>query len=199
MWKFKSLKGRDKWLFLLTIGAVLCILAFPAERLAVRLPGAVKTNAGSIAGGAAGANVSGEGGSAGGAVPSFGGGSSASSSPSSAASLTSRADCETALEARVRSILEHVEGIGIVDVMIVQAPEKDSGSDYASVKTGSSLFGDLSGLSSSESESSDAAIQGIIISAEGGASPTIQAEISEAMQALFGLPAHKIKVLKRVE
>lgn len=34
MWKFKSLKGRDKWLFLLTIGIILCILAFPADRLA---------------------------------------------------------------------------------------------------------------------------------------------------------------------
>ena len=42
-------------------------------------------------------------------------------------------------------------------------------------------------------------ISGIIISAEGGGSPTVKAEISEAMEALFGLPAHKIKVLKRVE
>ena len=42
-------------------------------------------------------------------------------------------------------------------------------------------------------------ISGIIISASGGGSPQIKAEISEAMEALFGLPAHKIKVLKRVE
>jgi stage III sporulation protein AG len=189
MWKFKSLKGRDKWLFLLTIGAVLCILAFPAERLSVRLPGAVKASAGSISGGAAGEGVS-----AGSAVPTLVGGSSASS----ADSVSSRAACETALEARVRSILEHVEGIGTVDVMIVQAPESDSASDYTSVKTSSSLFGDLSGVSSSDSESTTP-IQGIIISAEGGESPVVQSEISEAMQALFNLPAHKIKVLKRVE
>jgi stage III sporulation protein AG len=194
MWKFKSLKGRDKWLFLLTIGAVLCILAFPAERLSVRLPGAVKASAGSISGGAAGGDVSGRGGSAGGAVPTLGGGSSASS----ADSVSSRAACETALEARVRSILEHVEGIGTVDVMIVQAPESDSASDYTSVKTSSSLFGDLAGVSSADSESTTP-IQGIIISAEGGESPVVQSEISEAMQALFNLPAHKIKVLKRVE
>ena len=42
-------------------------------------------------------------------------------------------------------------------------------------------------------------ISGIIISAEGGGAPGVQAEISAAMEALFGLPAHKIKVLKRVE
>lgn len=42
-------------------------------------------------------------------------------------------------------------------------------------------------------------IEGIIISARGGGSAQVKAEISEAMEALFGLPAHKIKVLKRVE
>ena len=40
-------------------------------------------------------------------------------------------------------------------------------------------------------------ISGIVISAQGGDNPSIQAEITEAMEALFGLPAHKIKVLKR--
>ena len=42
-------------------------------------------------------------------------------------------------------------------------------------------------------------ISGIVISAKGGDSPTVQAEISQAMEALFGLEPHKIKVLKRVE
>lgn len=42
-------------------------------------------------------------------------------------------------------------------------------------------------------------LSGIIISAAGGGSPAVQAEISEAMEALFGLPANKIKVLKRAE
>ena len=40
-------------------------------------------------------------------------------------------------------------------------------------------------------------ISGIIISTEGGGSPSVKAEIASAMEALFGLPAHKIKVLKR--
>ena len=42
-------------------------------------------------------------------------------------------------------------------------------------------------------------ISGIVISAQGGDLPSVQAEISQAMEALFGLEPHKIKVLKRVE
>ena len=42
-------------------------------------------------------------------------------------------------------------------------------------------------------------VLGIIISADGGGSSVVKAEISEAMEALFGLPSHKIKVLKRVK
>lgn len=42
-------------------------------------------------------------------------------------------------------------------------------------------------------------ISGIVISAQGGGIPTVKSEITDAMVALFDLPAHKIKVLKRVE
>ena len=42
-------------------------------------------------------------------------------------------------------------------------------------------------------------ISGVIISAEGGKSPQVQAEISAAVEALFDVPSHKIKVLKRIE
>ena len=44
MWKFKSLTGRDKWLFLLTIGVILCILAFPVGNGAL----SVKKTSGSV-------------------------------------------------------------------------------------------------------------------------------------------------------
>lgn len=40
-------------------------------------------------------------------------------------------------------------------------------------------------------------ISGIVISAQGGDLPSVQAEISQAMEALFGLEPHKIKVLKQ--
>ncbi len=42
-------------------------------------------------------------------------------------------------------------------------------------------------------------IGGVVVSASGGGSPAIQAEISAAVEALFDVPSHKIKVLKRAE
>ena len=42
-------------------------------------------------------------------------------------------------------------------------------------------------------------VSGVVISADGGGSPIVQTEISQAMEALFGIPSHKIKVLKRVK
>ena len=56
-----------------------------------------------------------------------------------------------------------------------------------------------SGIHASYLKELDPEISGMVISAQGGDSPKVQAEISQAMEALFGLEAHKIKVLKRVE
>ena len=132
---------------------------------------------------------------------------------------------EAQMENRIRNILKSVDGVGKVDVMVVlksssekvlrvdrstntsTTQEKDSGGGTRDVtnnqiQENTILAGSGSGSSTNapivEKELSPE-ISGIIISAEGGGSPTVKAEISEAMEALFGLPAHKIKVLKRVE
>lgn len=42
-------------------------------------------------------------------------------------------------------------------------------------------------------------ISGIVISAQGGGNASVAEGNFGSEQALFGLPAHKIKVLKRVE
>lgn len=42
-------------------------------------------------------------------------------------------------------------------------------------------------------------VTGIVVAAEGGDNAKVKAEISEAMEALFDVPPHKIKVLKRVK
>ena len=114
-----------------------------------------------------------------------------------------------------------VSGVGEVDVMIVLkssaekviqvdnstsksvTTEKGSGTDrsvesmdqeHSTVLTGSG-----SGQEPVVAKEVYPEIAGIVISASGGGQPSVQAEISEAMEALFGLPANKIKVLKRVE
>lgn len=85
---------------------------------------------------------------------------------------------EEVLEQRVCHILQGVEGVGEVDVMVSLSSDKVV-----------SMF----------EEEPDQEVLGIIISADGGDSSVVKTEISEAMEALFGLPSHKIKVLKRVK
>lgn len=93
---------------------------------------------------------------------------------------------ETALEARVSDILAGVDGVGEVEVMVVlkSAEETD-------------VFHAFSQNTSEKEQYPE--VTGIIISADGGGNAVVRTEISEAMEALFGLPAHKIKILKRVK
>ena len=128
---------------------------------------------------------------------------------------------EQDLEKRVREILRGVSGVGEVDVLIVLksstekviqvdnstsksvTTEKGSGTDRAveslEQEHSTVLTGSGSGQEPVVAKEVYPEIAGIVISASGGGQPSVQAEISEAMEALFGLPANKIKVLKRVE
>ncbi len=138
------------------------------------------------------------------------------------------ASYEAVLENRVKEVLKKVEGVGAVDVLIVlksseervyRTDGKSSQSSTKEVDSAggsrevteqqeevntvlSSGGGNLSGNGGSGAlleKELRPELSGIIISAQGGGSPAVKAEITEAMEALFGLPAHKIKVLKRVE
>lgn len=132
---------------------------------------------------------------------------------------------EAALERRVKEVLNRVDGVGAVDVLIVLKSSEervyrtDGKSSHATTREQDSSGGsreideqqeERSTVLSSGGGGMDGSgsgpllekelrpeISGIIISAEGGGSPAVQAEITGAMEALFGLPAHKIKVLKR--
>ena len=126
------------------------------------------------------------------------------------------------LEQRVREILKNVDGVGAVDVMIVlkSSSEKVLHVDGSSSRTFTEEQDGNGGVRKIDSQEQGQStvmgscngetgpivekelrpeLSGIVISAQGGGNPTVQAEISAAMEALFGLPAHKIKVLKRVE
>ena len=178
-------------------------------------------------GGGTGAGAAGNGGAGGGAGGSAAASGSADSSeeniPASAKGAGESA-YEAQMEARVKEILRHVDGVGQVDVMIVlkSSEEKvlrvDRNSSVSDTKEQDSQGGTRSSQSSQTQESTVLSgggsgqgsvpfvekelrpeISGIVISAAGGGSPTVKAEISAAMEALFGLPPHKIKVLKRVE
>ncbi len=129
---------------------------------------------------------------------------------------------ERFLEQRLEDILSHVDGVGQVEVMIVlkSSEEKvwrvDRDTSYSITQetdqNGGSRRGEsqavtentiLSGQTGKEepllAKEMKPEISGVIISAEGGKSPQVQAEISAAVEALFDVPSHKIKVLKRIE
>lgn len=236
MWKFKSWKGRDKWLFLLTVGAILCILAIPVG--GGNLGGASAAGSGraggraaegdkaAVGGAEAGAGVGGGDKGAGGVYGAADAGTEvwdgekagAGAVPSAAKPASAY---EQMLEQRVKDILKNVDGVGEVEVMIVLKSSAEKvihvdGSNTRSVTDETDSSGGARKIESEEQESSTVLttaggdngpiiekelypeISGIVISAAGGGSPVVQEEISSAMQALFGLPAHKIKVLKRV-
>lgn len=203
MLKFKSWKARDKWLFLLTMGVILCILAFPVDRLTGTAAAPAKTTKLTNADAEAEAEA-------------------ADKAVQAAAAVKSGDSYEAELERRVREILKTVDGVGEVDVMIIvkSSSEKvlhmDHSGSYSLTEETDSNGGtrrlesenqeDSTVLTTGDNKSAPIIekeikpeLSGIIISATGGGSPTVRAEISAAMEALFDLPAHKIRVLKRVK
>lgn len=127
---------------------------------------------------------------------------------------------EAVLEQRVKELLSHVDGVGTVDVMITiksseekvlrvdntittsRTEEKDSTGgtrtqDSTDQKEATILTGSGDSNAPIVEKELKPEIEGIVISATGGDNATVKAEISAAMEALFDVPAHKIKVLKR--
>lgn len=125
---------------------------------------------------------------------------------------------EKELEQRIAGLLDRVEGVGKAEVMVVlkSSEERVFHVDKNSRTSATEEKGE-DGRTVREQELSESTVMGggnqgpvvekeltpevagIVISADGGGNASVRAEISEAMEALFGLPAHKIKVLKRVK
>lgn len=131
-------------------------------------------------------------------------------------------DYEKQMEERVKALLRSVEGVGKADVMLVlkSSAEKIIHEDQRRSRSSSEEADSAGGSRKTVDEEADRstafvenssekepivekelcpAVEGIVISAQGGGSASVKTEISEAMQALFNIPAHKIKVLKRVD
>nr|WP_294494900.1 stage III sporulation protein AG [uncultured Mediterraneibacter sp.] len=128
---------------------------------------------------------------------------------------------EAYLEEKTAEILSQVEGVGEVSVMITlksgsqKIIEKDQSSSSQTTTESDSSGGtrtveDTSSdktsiYSQNEDGSSDPyvskeltpEIEGVVVIAEGGEDAVVQRNITEAVQALFGVEAHKIKIMKR--
>ncbi len=126
---------------------------------------------------------------------------------------------EDILEQRLQQVLSRMEGVGRVEVMITLKDEGESVvekdiSTTGDTRTDTDGEGNTTEQTNSErseetvysSNSSEGEpfvsrqiapnIEGILIVAEGGADTKVAKNISEAVEALFGLEAHKIKVVK---
>lgn len=220
MWKLSGKIKKEQWLLLILAGAALMLLSMPGKK---REDGSgsfyesgqgteKKDNWGTEGGGSLLSGKEGE------EAAAWGGQDSVKAAGSFTGSY------EVQMEGRIKEILKSVDGVGEVDVMVVLksseekvirvdqntsssvTKEQDSGGgqreisqsdrEETTIMTGTGGTGQSQPVIEKEICPE---ISGIIISASGGGSPQIKAEISEAMEALFGLPAHKIKVLKRVE
>lgn len=128
---------------------------------------------------------------------------------------------EEYLEKRVASALEHVEGVGKAEVVITlksssqKVVEKDQASDSRTTDETDSSGGTRteetrsSDRTSVYEETSDGSrmpyvskelmpeIAGVVVIAQGGDEAVVVQNITEAIQALFGVEAHKIKIMKR--
>lgn len=135
-------------------------------------------------------------------------------------SETNETDYVAELENRLKNMLKKVEGIGEVEVMITiesskekvilkDSPYTQDSSNEADGQGGSRI---TNGLSKEEetvlvqSEEGGAVpyiikeiepkIAGVVVIAQGGGNTKVINEINSAIEALFGVPIHKIKVMK---
>lgn len=125
-------------------------------------------------------------------------------------------DAATELEERLEELLRKVSGIGDVQVMITLKSSaetvvlKDSPYTSATTEESDSEGGQRTVTQTEQGEETVLAngnepyvikqiepeVQGVVVIAEGAGDLAIAAEITEAVEVLFELPAHKVKVMK---
>ena len=127
-----------------------------------------------------------------------------------------------ALENSLEELLSTMDGVGKVRVMVtledggVSVIEKDQSTEKSSSDEEDSAGGSRKSVSTSmreetifDSRQGSSAgpfvkqflaprVEGVVVSAQGGANAKIVQNITEAIQALFGIEAHKIKIVKMI-
>ena len=111
-----------------------------------------------------------------------------------------RGSYERYLEQKTEEALQCVEGVGNVKVMITlksseeNVVEKDQQSDGQSVEEEQKSDGTQVPYVSKKLSPE---VEGVIVIADGGDNAVVVQNITGAIQALYGVEAHKIKVMKR--
>ena len=134
---------------------------------------------------------------------------------------TPMGEYETYLEDKTADLLKQVDGVGEVTVMLTlksggqKIIEKDQSSTSQTTEEADSEGGtrtvedttsDKTSIYEQEADGSSVPyvskelspeIEGVVVIADGGDNAVVAQSITEAVQALFGVEAHKIKIMKR--
>lgn len=121
----------------------------------------------------------------------------------SASSTEGNENYESRMEQKLEELLGNVEGVGEVRVMLTfegtgeKQVEKDKTitADESSEETVYEEYGSSERTPYVTSETNPK-VEGVLVIAQGGGNSRIKQEILEAAQALFGIEAHKIKIMK---
>ena len=124
------------------------------------------------------------------------------------------------VENRLEALLSSMDGVGEVEVMVTlsssveQVVEKDVPYSMDTTKETDSAGGSRDVVNSKQEETTvyvtdqagnktpyisktlEPAIEGVTVVAQGGGNAVVQKNITDVIQALFGVEAHKIKVVK---
>ena len=130
---------------------------------------------------------------------------------------------EEYLEKRVANALEYVEGVGRTEVVITlkstgqKVVEKDQNTSSqiteeedkdGGTRTVEDRSSDRTSVYEQQSDGTQTPyvskeltpeIEGVLVIADGGDNAVVVQNITEAIQALFGVEAHKIKIMKRTD
>lgn len=112
---------------------------------------------------------------------------------------------ESQTEQKLEELLATVDGVGQVRVMLTwegsseRQVEKDRISNADSVEEETIYQENDNGKYPYVVSWTNPKVTGVLVIAEGGGSTKVKAEILEAVQALFGIESHKIKIMKMGE
>lgn len=111
-------------------------------------------------------------------------------------------DYKSRMESELKYLLQTVEGVGNVEVMITlstsskKVVEKDMINKDLDIEEETIYQDNSEGQSPYVNQEIYPEISGVIVAAGGGDNPVVIKNITEAIQALFHVDTHKIKIMK---
>ena len=103
---------------------------------------------------------------------------------------------EKLLEKKLEGILERMDGVGEVSVMITL--DKDTKETSESIEKTTVIYDDEDASVPYVTSTDKPTVSGVLVVAQGGGSPQVNNDISNAVSALFDVPMHKIKIAKMI-